>query len=197
MLPRRTRRRSIVLAAFGSTLAIWGPANAAGSLTGATRPDLLAPFELVDTQGRPVSDRDLRGRWLLVFFGYTFCPDICPTVLSEIADALDQLGPLAGRIQPIFISIDPERDTPARLAYYLQSLDRRILGLSGTAEQISRAAETFGVTYYMVPGSSAVDYTIAHSVLITVVGPEGGIVTRFSSDDSAERIAAKLRNLVQ
>jgi protein SCO1/2 len=197
MLPRRTRRRSLVLVALGLALASWRPAHAAGSLTGATRPDLLAPFELIDTQGRPVSDRDLRGRWLLVFFGYTFCPDICPTVLREIAEALDQLGPLAGRIQPIFISIDPKRDTPARLAYYLRSLDGRILGLTGTAEQVSRAADAYGVTYYNVPGSSAGDYTTAHNVLVTVIGPEGGIVTRFSSDDSVEHIAAVLRKLVQ
>src|SRR5690348_13373707 len=86
-------------------------------------------FELQDTQGRTVSGADLRGRWVLAFFGYTSCPDICPTTLFDIAQALAQLGPLAARVRPVFISVDPQRDTPKMLREYVSDFDERILPL--------------------------------------------------------------------
>src|SRR5262249_36253644 len=138
----------------------------------------------------------LRGRWLLVFFGYTSCPDLCPTVLLEIAQALPQLGPMATRVQPIFVSVDPERDTAKELQDYVNGFDPRILPLTGTEDQLARAAKSFGVAFYKVPGSGPDDYTIAHSAIMTLVGPEGGLVMRFSSDASAAQIAATLRKLV-
>src|SRR5271167_937202 len=88
-------------------------------------PGTEIPFELVDTKGEAVRGTDLRGRWVLVFFGYTFCPDLCPTVLNEVAGALAQLGPLAARVQPVFVSIDPQRDTPEALREYVQAFDER------------------------------------------------------------------------
>src|SRR6516165_6380501 len=98
-------------------------------------------FELTDAGGNRVRAVDLRGRWLLIFFGYTFCPDLCPTTLSEIAGALAQLGPLAARVQPVFVSIDPQRDTPQALRDYVQKFDARILPLCGNAEQLALAAD--------------------------------------------------------
>lgn len=153
-------------------------------------------FELQDTQGKTVSSADLRGRWVLAFFGYTSCPDICPTTLFDIAQALARLGPSAARVQPIFISVDPQRDTPKILREYVNDFDARILPLTGTADELDRAAKSFGVAFFKVPGSSPDDYTIAHSAIITLIGPEGGLVTRFSTNVSTDQIASKLRRLI-
>jgi protein SCO1 len=154
-------------------------------------------FELQDINGRPVRSTDFRGRWLLVFFGYTCCPDICPTVLVEIAQALTQLDSLAGRLQPVFITVDPQRDKPQELREYVNHFDERILPLTGTADQIARAADAFGVTFFEVPGSKPDNYTIAHSAFLTLVGPEGGLVNRFSTDASANQIVSVLRKLIE
>jgi protein SCO1/2 len=153
-------------------------------------------FELRDTRGRTVSSTDLRGRWVLVFFGYASCPDLCPTVLLEIAQALAQLGPMAGRVQPIFVSVDPEHDTPTKLREYANDFDERILPLTGTADQLDRAAKSFGIEFFRISGSAPDDYTIAHSALITLLGPEGGLVMRISTDVSADQMASKLRKLI-
>jgi protein SCO1 len=153
-------------------------------------------FELTDASGNRVRGVDLRGRWLLIFFGYTYCPDLCPTTLSEIAGALAQLGPLAARVQPVFVSIDPQRDTPKALSEYVQDFDARILPLSGNAEQLARAAGSFGSVFYKVPGPTPDEYTFAHNAIVTLVGPEGGIVTRFSSDAVVDDLARALRRLI-
>jgi len=153
-------------------------------------------FELKGAGGNLVRAVDLRGRWLLIFFGYTSCPDLCPTTLSEIAGALGQLGPLAAQVKPVFVSIDPQRDTPDVLREYVQNFDARILSLCGNAEQLARAAGSFGVVFYKVPGPTPDEYTFAHNAIVTLVGPEGGIVTRFSSDAVADDLARALRRLI-
>lgn len=155
------------------------------------------PFALVDTTGRMINDKDLRGRWLLVFFGYTSCPDICPTTLGSIAAVLKRLGSIATRVQPVFITLDPARDTPEALGPYLSSFDQRIVGLTGNDEQIARTAAIFGVQYFKVPGSKPKEYAIAHSALIYVIGPEGGIVTQFSNADNPEEMARRLTSLMK
>jgi protein SCO1/2 len=153
-------------------------------------------FELRDVDGKRVRAADLRGRWLLVFFGYTRCPDLCPTTLGEIAGALARLGALAARVQPLFVSIDPERDMPQALRDYVQNFDARILPLTGSAAELTRAAHALGVVFYKVPGSAPDDYTFAHNAILTLVGPEGGIVTRFSSEVAADDLARALQRLV-
>ena len=153
-------------------------------------------FELIDSGGNRVRAVDLRGRWLLIFFGYTYCPDLCPTTLGEIAGALAELGPLAAQVQPLFVSIDPQRDTPEALREYVQNFDARILALSGNADQLARAAGSFGVAFYKVPGPTPDEYTFAHNAIVTLVGPEGGIVTRFSSDAVVDDLARALRRLI-
>ena len=166
--------------------------------TEATAPafGMVIDFELMDAGGNRVRAVDLRGRWLLIFFGYTYCPDLCPTTLSEIAGALAQLGSLAGQVQPVFVSIDPQRDTPNALREYVQNFDPRILPLSGNAEQLARAAGSVGVVFYKVPGPTPDEYTFAHNAVVTLVGPEGGIVTRFSSDVVVDDLARALRRLI-
>jgi protein SCO1/2 len=131
-----------------------------------------------------------------VFFGYTSCPDLCPTVLLAIAQALGQLGPTAQWVQPIFISVDPQRDSPKALQDYVNNFNERILPLTGTADQLNRAVKAFGVEFFKIPGSAPDSYTIAHSAIVTLIGPEGGLVMRLSADASADQIASTLRKLI-
>ena len=194
-----------VLIAIVLTLAAAGALGAAWvSLVEAPAPKVATsgtaaiggPFTLVSTNDGNVTDQTYRGKWLLIFFGYTFCPDLCPTTLSEIAGALAQLGPLAAHVQPVFVSIDPHRDTPKALREYVENFDARILPLSGNVEQLARAAASVGVVFYKVPGPTPDEYTFAHNAVVTLVGPEGGIVTRFSSDVVVDDLARALRRLI-
>jgi protein SCO1/2 len=105
------------------------------------------PFKLTDDKGRTVTDVDYRGRWMLVFFGYSNCPDECPLTLQKMATALKDLDPLADKIVPLFITVDPVRDTPSRLASYLENFDTRIIGLTGSDEQIAAVAKAYRVYY--------------------------------------------------
>jgi len=189
---RRTALFGLSLLAIGAVS--WVCPSRAEELAPAAGAEIR--FELQDTLGRTVSGTDLRKRWVLAFFGYTSCPDICPTTLFDIAQALAQLGPLAARVRALFISVDPKRDTPKTLREYVSEFDEHILPLTGTAAQLDRAAKSFGVAFFKVPGSAPNDYTIAHSAFITLIGPEGGLVTRFSTNVSADQLASKLRKLI-
>jgi len=155
------------------------------------------PFTLSKPDGETVTDRTYRGKWLLVYFGYTFCPNSCPTTLLEIATALKQLGQDAAKIQPLFITVDPQRDTPAVMQQYTRSFDSRIIGLTGTPQQIASVARAYGA--YYVPhrtGSGPNDYVVDHSTYIYVMDPEGKFVRVFDSGTSGDRIADALRKLL-
>jgi protein SCO1/2 len=131
------------------------------------------PFTLIDQQGRTVSDTTFRGRWMLVYFGYTYCPDVCPTELQTVAAALHRLGPDAASIVPLFITIDPERDTPAVLADYVKLFDDRLIGLTGTPAQIRDVAAAYKVYYAKVTPEGAKDYLMDHSSFLYLMGPDG------------------------
>ncbi|KUM27950.1 hypothetical protein AU467_35175, partial [Mesorhizobium loti] len=135
-------------------------------------PSVGGPFALIDARsGRQVSDTDFRGQWLLIFFGYTHCPDVCPTTLSNIAEAMSQLGPSADRIVPLFITVDPERDTLPILVDYTAAFDPRIVGLSGSPAQIQAAANAYRIYYAKrVIGD---DYFMDHTSTVHVVRPDG------------------------
>lgn len=153
------------------------------------------PFTLIDaTSGRAVSDQDFRGKWLLVFFGYTRCPDVCPTALSDIAETMSQLGPLADRVQPLFITVDPERDTRQVLADYTAAFDPRIVGLTGRADQVAAAARSYRVTYAKrIVGD---DYFMDHTGAIYLMRPDGTYASSLFATDGASAIARRLRELI-
>jgi protein SCO1 len=156
------------------------------------------PFTLSTPDGTTVTDQTYRGKWLLVYFGYTFCPNSCPTMLLDIAAALKDLGPDAAKVQPLFITIDPQRDTPQVMQQYTQSFDPRILGLIGTPDQIAAAAHEFGVYYVRhSTGSGVNDYVMDHSTYLYVMDPEGKFVRAFHGDISGDRIADALRELLK
>ena len=151
------------------------------------------PFSLVGADGKPVTDRDFRGRYMLIFFGFTHCPDICPAELQVIAQALEQLGDKAKNVVPIFITLDPERDTPEAMANYVKSFGPNFVGLTGTPEAIAAAAKAYRVAYSKVENKdSAGDYSVDHSALVYLMDPEGRYVTHFSYGPSADQMAEKL-----
>ena len=153
------------------------------------------PFQLVNAAtGREVSDQDFRGKWLLVFFGYTHCPDVCPTTLGNITEALSQLGPLAKGVQPLFITVDPERDTIPVLVDYTGAFDPRILALFGSADQIASAAKAYRIYYAKrVIGD---DYYMDHTATIHVVRPDGSYSSSLLSTTGPSDIAKRLRVLL-
>jgi len=154
-------------------------------------------FTLTDNTGKRVTDQDFRGKYTLVFFGFTSCPDICPAGLQLIAGALEKLGTKAQRITPIFISVDPQRDTPEKLAAYVKNFDTRLVGLTGTPEEIAAVAKAYKVYYAKVPSKERPDdYTMDHTSIIYVMDPKGEFVTHFTPSTSVDDMAAKLDKIV-
>lgn len=163
------------------------------------RPDhafgIGGPFNLVDGAGKTVTDQTFRGKWMLVYFGYTHCPDACPTALQDMANALDMLDPAQRKsVAIVFITVDPERDTPTVMQEYVSSFGAPIMALSGSAEQIAAAAKEYRVYYAKHP--TADGYEMDHSSVIYVMNPDGDFVTNFTHETPPARIADKLRSLV-
>jgi protein SCO1 len=154
------------------------------------------PFSLVGADGKPVTDRDFRGRYMLILFGFTHCPDICPAELQVIAQALEQLGDKAKKVVPIFITLDPERDAPEAMANYVKSFGPNFVGLTGSPEAIAAAAKAYRVAYSKENKDSAGDYSVDHSALAYLMDPEGRYVTHFSYGLSADQMAEKLEKLL-
>ncbi|HEY8612108.1 MAG TPA: SCO family protein [Roseomonas sp.] len=151
------------------------------------------PFSLVDGDGRRVTEADLRGKLALVFFGFTFCPDVCPTELQAIGQVMDLLGPQAEQVRPVFITVDPERDTPAKMKEYVALFHPSITGLTGTPEQVSAAARAFRVYYNKVTPPGASDYLMDHSAFTYLLGRDGGLRSLFRPGATPEQIAAAIR----
>jgi protein SCO1 len=155
------------------------------------------PFLLTGTDGKTVTDRDFRGRYMLIFFGFTHCPDVCPAELQVIAQALDRLGDKAKKVVPIFITIDPERDTSAAMAEYVKSFGPNFVGLTGSLEAIAAAAKAYRVDYSKIENeASPGDYTVDHSALVYLMDTEGRYVAHFAYGTSAQELAEKLGHLL-
>lgn len=154
----------------------------------------LPRFVLQASDGRTVTDEDFRGRQLLVFFGYTQCPDICPTGLQVISEAMDLLGAKAATVQPLFITVDPMRDDAASLAGYVTHFHKQLIGLSGTPSMIERVAKGFRARYERVPepGGDPERYSIDHTAAIFHMGPDGAYLGRFPPGTTPAAIAEEL-----
>jgi len=172
---------------------VLGPAGTAGSgkaLVG-------GPFTLTDQAGKTVTDKDFRGRYMLVFFGYTHCPDICPAGLQLISAALDKIGSKADKVTPIFVSVDPQRDTPETLATYVKNFNDRIVGLTGTPEQVAAIAKAYRVFYEKTPNENdPSSYGMNHTSIIYLMGPDGEYVSHFTAMTSLDDMAAKLGKIL-
>ncbi|BBK39547.1 electron transporter SenC [Allostella sp. ATCC 35155] len=197
-------RRALIILVVGfvtlaATLgALWylrpGPV---GRLVEQAGPQIGGEFQLVDHQGRRVTAASYAGRHMLVFFGFTHCPDVCPLALGEVSVALDALGPeAAAKVQPLFVSVDPERDTPAILKDYVAAFDDRITGLTGTPEEIAAAARAYRVYYKKVPVEGALGYTMDHSAFVYLMGPDGRLEAFFTHETKGEAMAKKIRGFL-
>lgn len=160
-------------------------------------PAIGGPFTLTAADGSTVTDRTYRGKIMLVYFGYTDCPDACPTALNEISDALAELGPLADHVQPLFITIDPRRDTREVMATYVKAFDSRIIGLTGTPAEIAAAAKAYRVYYAPYKTPDAPDgYLMDHTSVVYVMNEEGRFVASFTHETPAAQMAERLRKLI-
>lgn len=163
-------------------------------VSSAQRPSIGGPFQLTSHTGKPVSDKDFRGKPLAIFFGFTFCPDVCPTTMNEMAELMSQLGADAERMHWVFVSVDAERDTPAQMAEYVALFDKRIVGLSGTPSQIADVARSFRVYYRRVVSGDTVTYD--HSASIFLLEPDGSFAGTIDYKESAAIGLEKLRALL-
>ena len=155
-----------------------------------------AKFSLVDHNGKHVTQEDYRGRWLLVFFGYTHCPDVCPTTMVDVSLVLRRLAGDARKVQALFITVDPERDRPEILKEYLAYFDARLLGLSASPEVTKRTAELFKARYERVPAADGDPrrYTMDHTASLYLLGRKGEYLTKFAHGLPAREVAARIRD---
>lgn len=181
---------AIVLAvAVGARMMVWsgGSEHGAGTVT------IGGPFTLTDHNGKTVTDADFRGRFMLIYFGYTFCPDVCPTSLGVAAAALDQLPPdQRKRVAPLFISVDPERDNPAVLKDYVGAFAPDMIGITGTAEQLAPVVKAYKVYAAKAKSDDPQAYTMDHSSILYLMGPDGKFLAHFPHGTGAGDLAAGL-----
>ena len=178
-----------------------GPNYQQSTQTGGNVP-IGGPFTLVGEGDKVVTDRDFRGAYMVVYFGYTYCPDVCPSSLSAVGGALDLLGKQAKRFKPVFISVDPERDSPEHLAEYVKHFHPSMVGLTGTKAQVDAVAKEYRVYYAKVVEKDKDgnpkpddDYLMDHSSITYVMAPDGKFMTHFGHGTSAEDMAKKLAEL--
>ena len=156
-------------------------------------------FALTAPNGQRVRDVDLHGRYALIYFGYTHCPDLCPTDLAVIAQAVDALGPLGEMIQPVFVTVDPARDTPELMGEYVASFHPRLLGLGGSEADVVAAAKAFKVhrRKVLTRPDQTTDYLVDHSSLTYLIGPDGTFLTLFPTHTPADKMASTLKTYVK
>ncbi len=153
-------------------------------------------FQLVDQQGRQVTERDLQGRPRIIFFGFTACPDVCAPTLTAISELLQALGPEADKLTVLFVSVDPERDTPEQLRQYLAGFDPRIRGLTGAPEMVAKVAQAHGAWFGKAP-LAAGGYTIDHSPLVYLVDSKGALVGVLNHDQVGVGALPRLREMLR
>lgn len=189
-MQKRTRRilaACIVLVA--GLIGAWAVILSAPDI-GDAKLDIGGPFELVDHLGNPVTEQNFADHYLLVYFGFTFCPDICPTTLQAVSTALDDMGTEATAVQPLFVTIDPERDTPEVMADYVSNFHPRMVGLTGSPEQIAKAAKTFRV-HFAKQGQDE-DYVMQHSSILFLMDPDGSYLAHLAHDATADDVIRML-----
>jgi protein SCO1/2 len=193
-MPPLRRLLAVLAVAALAACSAGGPAFQASDVTGSS---FGREFSLKDPDGKVRTLADFRGKAVVVFFGYTQCPDVCPTTLATLAQAMKDLGPDADRVQVLFVTVDPERDTPDLLAKYVPSFDPRFLGLRGDADATARTAKEFKVLYQKVPGATPGSYTMDHSAGSYVFDPKGRLRLFVSNGQGPAVFAHDLRELLR
>ena len=181
----------LVALASGAAALLFAPG---GRPTGSGTALIGGPFTLTDHNGNRVTDKSYAGKYLLIFFGYTYCPDVCPSELQVMSAALDQLGPDAEKIQPLFISIDPARDTPQALKDYVSNFNSRLIGLTGSDQDIAAVASKYRVYYAKAKtNDSTADYLMDHSTILYLMRPDGTFLKHFTYGTDAKALADGIR----
>lgn len=157
------------------------------------------PFKLIDQKGRVRHSSDFKNKYLLVYFGYSYCPDICPTALSNITEAMKQLSYKRGAVQPIFVSVDPDRDTPEHLALYMENFDDKFVALTGAKEDIEAAKKAYRVYSNKVDPekTETTDYLIDHSSIVYFMAPGGDFIAHFNHETPPEKMAEVISSHVR
>jgi protein SCO1/2 len=184
---------SLLVAALLAGAYLWrlGDGQGTGAVqTVSGEAEIGGPFTLTDQNGMRVSDTDFRGRHMLVFFGFTYCPDICPTTLSILSAALEEIGPLSDQVVPILISVDPARDTPEVMKPYLSAFGEEFVGLTGTKEEIDDVVAAYRA-YYQMDGEGE-DYMVNHSTVVYLMDENGVFLSHYALDMGPDAIAADL-----
>jgi protein SCO1/2 len=191
---RRVLWGAVALGAVAAGVIAWRSGMPVQTDTAAEAPAAIGgPFSLVNQNGERATQASYAGKYLLMFFGFTYCPDICPTELAKVTRVMELLPPdVAAQVQPLFISVDPERDTPELLKQYLTMFDPRIAGLTGTPEEIAAVTRAYRIYAAKVPGQGGADYLVDHSAMLYLMRPDGSFATFFRTTDSADVIAAKV-----
>lgn len=153
-------------------------------------------FQMVDDEGMPVTQQDILGKPTVMFFGFTYCPDVCPTTLADLSDLIEKLGSDADKLNYMFVSVDPERDTPEKMHQYLSYFDERIRGLTGTPEQLAAMAKAYGVYYKKVPLDGG-SYTMDHTASVYLLNSQGGFVGTISFQENQTVALGKLQHLIE
>lgn len=183
------------LAAFVAAGALWRLGDlrsGTGTQTLSSTPTQLGgPFSLTDQNGIRRTEADYRGKYMLIFFGYTYCPDVCPTTLAVMSAALEMMGPRADRIVPVFITVDPKRDKPETLKTYLEAFGPRWVGLTGTSDEIAAVAKEYRV-YYRENSGEGDNYTVDHSGVVYLMKPDGSYLANYSLANQPDLMAADL-----
>ncbi|MGE0151996.1 MAG: SCO family protein [Reyranellaceae bacterium] len=167
-----------------------------GFFTTESAASIGGPFQLTDQNGRKRSSAEFRGKTMLIYFGFTYCPDVCPTALTVMTTALDQLGEQADAVVPILITVDPERDTVAVLKDYVAQFSPRIVGFTGSEREIAEVAKLFRVYYAKSPGSGGAPYLMDHTSLVYLMDQNGRFATHFTHNSRAEDMVAAVRKLL-
>ena len=161
-------------------------------------PQIGGPFVLVNQEGKTVSEADFKGKYMLIYFGFTYCPDVCPTSLTTMGDALDILGDKAENITPVFITVDPERDDPEAMKMYVEHFHPRLVGLTGSVDQVKVAAKAYKAYFAKAgDGYGDDDYEMDHSSITYLMAPDGKFVTHFGHGVEAEPMAEKLAEVLK
>ncbi len=195
--PKLIAAATMIIAAFAvAALALtqWptnGPVGSGTSLIG-------GPFTMINQKGETVTEQNFKGHYTVFFFGFTFCPDVCPTELQVLSAALKELGSNADKIIPVFVTVDPDRDTPKIIGEYVSSFDPRLVGLTGSPEQVAKMAKAFHIFYQKVPNpKDPKDYEMDHSSIIYLMGPDGTFVKHFPYSTDAKALALGLKRVLE
>jgi cytochrome oxidase Cu insertion factor (SCO1/SenC/PrrC family) len=188
------RLLAVIIVAFGlGSLAAFALRPSGGPTIQSGKALIGGPFALTNQDGKRMTEQDFRGKYMLVAFGYTSCPDVCPAELQTMANAMDTLGSKADKVNPVFITIDPERDTAEQMRSYVKNFSPRFIGLTGTAEEIKQAARAYRVFYAKSEEkNSALGYLMDHSAFIYLMNPQGEYVTHFAYGVPPDKIAATI-----